>query len=311
VLFATLASLAAAMLFALASALQHRSAGLVAGGGPLGRAELGGFIASTLRHPLWAAGLAAGIAGFALHALALRYGPLTLVQPLLVSGVVFALPMRRLLEHRRPRPDEVGWALALAVGLVLFLVIATPAGGAPQAPDFAPTIVAGVLIGLGTVGFFVAGRRTSGSRAALSLGAAAALASAATAGLLKETVGIVSRGPGQLAASWPAYGLVAAGAVELVASQLAYQAGPLRVSLPVTTTVGPIVSLVIGVAVFDEQFRNGPIYLLGEAVGLALVVVAAVGLTRSADGVGGQFPISGRKEHRSSLRTNPVPSKAV
>jgi 4-amino-4-deoxy-L-arabinose transferase-like glycosyltransferase len=303
--------LAAAVLFALASALQHRSAGLVANNEVPGRAELTGFITNTLRHPLWAGGLAAGVAGSLLHALALRDGPLTLVQPLLVCGVVFALPLRSVLERRRPQPEELGWALALAVGLILVLVIATPAGGAPQAPDFAPTVVSGTLIGLGTVGFGVAGRRTSGRRAALLLGAAAALASAATAGLLKEVMGIVSRGPGGLATSWPAYGLLAAGAFELVVSQLAYQAGPLRVSLPVITTVGPMASLAIGVAVFDERFRSGPVDLVCEAVGLALVVVAAIGLTRSADEPSGPLPRSQRDDNRPSLLASPVPSEAI
>jgi hypothetical protein len=53
--------------------------------------------------------------------------------------------------------------------------------------------------------------------------------------------------------------------------------GPLGSSLPAITTVDPVLSLVIGVAVFDERFRNGPADLVGEVIGLALVIVAAVG----------------------------------
>ena len=40
-------------------------------------------------------------------------------------------------------------------------------------------------------------------------------------------------------------------------------------------------SVVIGVAVFDERFRNSPADLVGEALGLALIMVAAVALTRT------------------------------
>jgi hypothetical protein len=47
------------------------------------------------------------------------------------------------------------------------------------------------------------------------------------------------------------------------------------------TSVDPVISLVIGVAVFDEHFRNSPADLPLEALGLALVVTAATGLTRS------------------------------
>ena len=92
---------------------------------------------------------------------------------------------------------------------------------------------------------------------------------------------ILNRGVGALAMAWPLYGLVAVGAIGLVLNQLAYQAGPLSFSLPAITSVDTVVSLVIGVAVFDEHFRNGPADLLVEALGLALVVAAATGLTRS------------------------------
>jgi uncharacterized protein involved in response to NO len=84
-----------------------------------------------------------------------------------------------------------------------------------------------------------------------------------------------------LLTAWPLYALVGVGALGLLVNQIAYQAGPLSSSLPAIITVGPIVSLVIGVAVFDEHFRDGPAALVGEAVALALVVIAAGGLTRS------------------------------
>ena len=295
-LVSALAALSAAALFAMATALQHRSAGLVTDGTILGTAQLTGFISRTLRHPLWAIGAVADIAGFALHALALRDGPLTLVQPLLVSGVVFALPLRNLLERRPPRRDEIGLAAALAVGLVLFLTIATPAEGAAQPPDVAPTVVSGALIGLGIFGCSVAGRRTTGGRAALLLGTAAALAFAAVAGLLKETMGIFNQGAAALATAWPVYALIVVGVIGLVLNQLAYQAGPLSSSLPAITTVDPVVSLVIGVAVFDERFRSGPGDLVGEVLGLALVVAASIGLTRSAASFTSPQPLELRKD---------------
>ena len=278
---ATLAALSAAALFSVAAALQHRSAGLVTDADRLRTAGLAGFVAKTLRHPLWIAGSIADIAGLAFHALALRDGPLTLVQPLLVSGVVFALPLRQLLEHRRPRPEDLGWAAALALGLVLFLTISTPSNGGAQAADRVPTIISVAAIGLAILVCSLIGRRTTGSKAAIMLGTAAGLAFAGTAGLLKETMDTLNRGVGALFTTWPLYALVVVGAIGLLLNQLAYQAGPLRFSLPAVTTIDPIVSLIIGVAVFDEKFRNQTRYLLGEALGLLLIVTAAVGLTRS------------------------------
>ena len=131
------------------------------------------------------------------------------------------------------------------------------------------------------LGFFLAGRRSTGRAAAALLGTAAGLSYAAVAGLLKQDMGTLDRGLGALVTSWPFYALIGVGALGLLVNQLAYQAGPLSSSLPAIMTVGPVVSLVIGVVVFDEQFRTGPAALLGAAVCLALVLVAAGGLTRS------------------------------
>jgi len=310
-LVATLAALAAAALFAAAAALQHRSAGLVAtAGSPRTGPEVTRFMAGTVRHPLWALGTAADVGGFALHALALRDGPLTLVQPLLVTGVVFALPLRQLLDGRRSRRGEVAWAGALAAGPVAFLVIATPANAAARSADVVPTIVLALVIGLGMTVCFVAGRRLGGARAALVLGTGAASAFAGVAGLLKETMGLLNHGAGTLVTAWPLYALVVVGLAGLVLAQLAYQAGPLSSSLPAITTVDPVLCLMIGVAVFDERFRNGPGDLVGEAVGLALVIVAAAGLTRSAAGPPGFRLPRSRKENRSPM-TAPVASEAV
>jgi hypothetical protein len=131
------------------------------------------------------------------------------------------------------------------------------------------------------------------------LGTATGLSYAAVAGLLKEDVGTLGRGMSALFTAWPFYALVAVGALGLLVNQLAYQAGPLSSSLPAIMTVGPIVSVVIGVAVFDEHFRNGPAALLGEAVGLVLVVMAAGGLTRC-----GLAPAFGAPGRRSDSRAS-------
>jgi drug/metabolite transporter (DMT)-like permease len=292
-LAAVLAAVAAAALFAVAAALQHRSAGLVTAAAAGRTAQRAGLVSGTLRHPLWMAGALASVAGFGLHALALRDGPLTLVQPLLVTGVIFALPLRQVLEHRRPRYAELGWAAALALGLAAFIVVATPGTSASQAADPGPAAICLAVIALSIPGCCVAGRRATGSRAAAALGTAAGLAFAATAGLLKETVDVARHGAGTLLTTWPGYALLMVGGAGLLLNQLAYQAGPLRASLPAITTVNPIVSLVIGVTVFDERFRGGAPYLAGEALALALIAIAAVGLTRS--GPGGERDRSGTR----------------
>jgi len=293
VLSAVLAAVSAAALFAVAAALQHRSGapapGAPAPGAPVGQdpggQDPGGglfaFAVRTLRHPLWIAGALASLAGLGLHALALREGPLTLVQPLLVSGVIFALPLRQVLERHRPRPAELAWAAALALGLAVFILAATPPGSPAQPADPGPALICAAVIGLGLPACVAVSRRATGTAAALPLGTAAGLAFAATAGLLKQVTDELSHGAGTVLTTWPGYALIVAGGLGLLLSQLAYRAGPLRASLPAVTAVNPIASLVIGVAVFDERFRGGALYLAAEVLGLVLIAVAAIGLTRS------------------------------
>jgi hypothetical protein len=274
---ATLAALLAAGLFASASALQHRSAGLV-GGPPADQIRVGVFVGATLRHRFWLLGTAADLGGLGLHAFALREGPLTVVQPLLVSGLVFALPLRQLLERRRPRRDEIGWAVALVGGLAVFLISATSSTSSNQAPDAIPTMVSVVTVAVGVGVCAAVGWRTRAQPSAVALGIGAGLAFAGTAGLLKQVMDQLAHDPLRLVTTWPLYLLLLAGAIGLLLSQLAFRAGPLRASLPAVTVVDPVVSLIIGVSVFDEAFRRSTLAIGGEAVGLVVVVAAAFAL---------------------------------
>jgi drug/metabolite transporter (DMT)-like permease len=277
---ATVAALLAAALFALAAALQHRSAGLVTAASGVRRLESTRFISQTLRHPLWLMGSVADVSGVGLHALALRDGPLTLVQPLLVTSVVFGLALRQVLERRRPNVHDIRSACLLVVGLVAFLAVATPANGSSQPADSIPTLVLVAVLTSGVAACVLIARRRSGNVAAVLYGCASGLLFAGSAGLLKQTMAVFAHGVGPLLRSWPLYALVGVGIVGVALKQLAYRSGPLRFSLPIMILVDPLASVVIGVAIFDERFRHVPVAVLGEIFGLVLVAIAAVMLTR-------------------------------
>lgn len=278
---ATVAALMASAVFAASTALLHRSAGIVAqaaGGRSLAR-----YVGKTSVHPVWLAGMGGQIAGFGLHALALHDGPLTLVQPLMVTEVVFALPLRQLLEARPPRRGELGWAGLLCAGLAGFLVAATPSEGLPHAPDPVPTVVSVAAVALGMALCAYLGRSAQGRFAAACLGVGAGLAFAGTAGALKEVTVELGHGAGAVFGDWPVYALAVAGAAGMVFTQLAFRAAPLRASLPAMSTVDTVVSLAIGVAVLDEPFRVSAPSLVGEVVGLVAVVAGLAGLTAGRD----------------------------
>src|SRR5580693_3293763 len=92
-------SLAAALAFAVASYLKHRSAEAMPAEGGQGT-QVVTLARQTVRDPTWLIAMVADTAGVALQVAALRLGALSVVQPLLVTTVIFAL----LLRHRFYRP---------------------------------------------------------------------------------------------------------------------------------------------------------------------------------------------------------------
>jgi len=70
------------------------------------------FVVTLLRNPMWLAGWGALAGGFVFQALALHDGQLSVVQPLLVTELVFALALRRVWLHQ-PIRGVTWWAAAL------------------------------------------------------------------------------------------------------------------------------------------------------------------------------------------------------
>ena len=116
-------AIAAAVLFALGTVLLQKGGMAEPAGG-----STSGLLLRMARRPIWLAGIAADAAGFALQAVALTIGRLAVVQPLLVSSVVFALPLGAKLTDQRVRRIDVVAALVVTIALVVFLTAADPSG---------------------------------------------------------------------------------------------------------------------------------------------------------------------------------------
>src|ERR1700753_2051895 len=85
-------------------------------------------------RPVWWVGIAADSLGFVAQAAALGFGRLAVVQPLLVSSVVFALPLGARLTKQKVTRVDIGAACLCAAALVAFLPVANPSGGRADAP---------------------------------------------------------------------------------------------------------------------------------------------------------------------------------
>src|SRR5215510_4591700 len=156
-------ALTAAFLFAVAATLQQK-----------GALNLDGV---SLAHPMslvrlvgqrmWLFGTAALLVGYAVQAAALDRGRLAIIQPLLVTTVVFALPLGYFLTGQHVGRQEVIGAGVILIGLAVFTVFGDPAGGRSNAPNDEWALAIGLLLAVCLVLMSLARGRSPVGRAAL------------------------------------------------------------------------------------------------------------------------------------------------
>src|SRR4051794_9276694 len=269
-------ALGSAFLYALAAVAQQKAA--VAE--PLEHSLRLRLLINLLHRPLWLLGLACDVGAFLLQFWALDHGSLVLVQPLLVSGLLFALPLGAITSHERmTRSDWVGAALVV-LGLSVFLIVAQPdRGSADAAPKVWVMLVVTIL---GIVGILIlAAHGSKGPRRAGLLAAAAGTLYGLTAALTKACGHLLDQGIKHLATSWKPYALTAGGISGTVIDQSAYQAGPLNWSLPILTVTDPVVSIAIGAFVFGEGIEIDGIAPVIEAIALVVMTIGVFMLSNS------------------------------
>jgi len=276
VLAAGLALLSAA-LFAVAAAAQQRAAAQV----PDDRARGLGLIRVLVRRPLWWVGTGGDLGGFAAQAAALGLGSLMLVQPLLVTTLLFALPLSTWWSGRRLSRPDAAWALTLSAALALFVVVAEPTAGVDRATPL-QWLPAGVVLGALLLGCLAVAAVRRGTLRAVLLAVATALLYGFTAALTKGVVSLLDDGLLALVTAWetPALAIAAVGGTLL--SQSAFQAGGLAASLPIITVGEPIVGVALGAAVLGEQVQVDGVEWLIFPVLVVAMVVATAALAHSA-----------------------------
>lgn len=273
---AVVAALGAAFCFAVGSIVQQGVA-RESGEDPL-RVRL---LLDLLRQPRWIAGVALNLFSFVILGVALAFGPLTLVQPLAATDVLFALPLiARRYQRRLTRRDLAG-VITITIGIVIFLAVSPPAGGisVPGAIEWAPVFLAvGALSALAAV---VALRKTGVARVVWLASAAGALYGLLDA-LTKSSVGILSAHGAGLLEHWEPYALLGAAGLGALFGQSAFGAGALSLSLPVIDTLEPVSAVVIGATVFGEQLAASPVQFGFQLAGGAAAVSGIALLSHSA-----------------------------
>lgn len=236
-----------------------------------------------VRSRAWLLGVLAMIVSFLLQAVALSLGTLSAVEPVLVLELPLTLVLGSVVLNRPLRAADRRSAIAMALGLALFIAVLSPSGSTAHAAKTAAAVAAtiGTLAGIAVLAF-AAHVGPPRARAAL-FGVAAGSGFGLTASLIKIAVTRLSEsGVEAMFSAWETYGLVLAGIGSVVLVQAALHAGTLVAAQPGITLLDPLVSLLWGTIVLGESTRTGPILLLC-VLGAVGIVGAAVQLARSPE----------------------------
>ncbi len=235
-----------------------------------------------IRQPLWLLGWAAAAGAFAFQAIALHGGQLAVVQPLLVTELVFALLLRRFWV--RQHIARMAWVAALVAcgALAVFLVAAEPHGGHLK-PDAVDWYSALGVFGGAVAALSVMARWGSSVRRAALYAIAASTTWALMATFIKATTDVLAAsGPLGTLEHWPIYALIAAGVLGSVLQQAALQVGPLSVSQPLIVVVDPAVAIGLSVWIFDERFAASTIQRTVAGVAFCVMALGITVLSRAA-----------------------------
>ncbi len=242
------------------------------------------FVVYLFRNPLWLFGWVALAGAFVFQALALHNGAISVVQPLLVTELVFALVLRLVWVHQTIRMITWWSAGVTCVALAVFIAVAQPSGGSALPTSGAWVSAAAATLGcvalLALLGWRWQG--SAGGRAAL-LGSSASMLWAFVATLIKATTDTLTQfGVSGMFVHWPVYALAVAGLMAEILNQVALHVGPLSVSQPFIVIVDPIVSIALSVWIYKETFSANAGRLALGAAAFATMCGAVVFLTRTA-----------------------------
>src|SRR6201999_464978 len=236
-------------------------------------------VTSWVSRPLWWAGTVAAFAGYAFQAVALSYGSLLLVQPLIVSSLLFVLPLGAKFLRQHVRPSDWRWSLVLTASLTVFVLVGRPSDG-----DYEPSVWAWTIALAGAalivVGGVLLATRVTGRMRAMSLAVSVAVLLGLVAVLTKVCTQRFAVGSWHSMLTVPApYLLVALAVAVTVLQQSAFNAGALQASVPIMLVGEPVVAVLLGVVVLGEHLvvHGAGGVILALAVGAMTAATIALG----------------------------------
>jgi drug/metabolite transporter (DMT)-like permease len=217
--------------------------------------------------------------GLSLQLVALAFGPLVLVQPLLVTGVLFGALFSALLAHRRVDRLVVLGSLGCVAGLSAFLVLARPNGTTAHRAQGWALLPLALTLAVIVLGCLAVAARYAGAVHVAALAAATGVLYGLTAGLMKVLTSQFRDGGVVEPFGHPVlYVVCAVGPMAFLLSQNTFQQGTLIApALAIITIVDPLVGVAIGVNWLGERVDSSPAVLTGQVLA-TLVLIGSVAL---------------------------------
>jgi len=277
---AEVVALVAAFFFALAATLQQKGA---LGMGEVSLGSPSSFV-TLAKQKWWLFGTVALLAGYAFQAVALDHGRLAVIQPLLVTTIVFALPLGYLLTSQVIHRREVVGAGIVVLGLAVFTVVGKAAEGVDNAPASEWAIAVAIFGAISLALLYLGGRGPVARKAAL-YGACAGVLYGLSASLCKPTMEILDdSGLAGVLESWEFYAFAIAGIVAFVVQQVSLSTGNLAASVATVSVCNPLVSIVIGTLLLDERLAEPTRNKVVAYAGLGLALAGAAVISMATEG---------------------------
>src|SRR5215813_11833834 len=249
-----------------------------------------------LTAPSWLAGFVLMLCGFALQVIALTLAPVSVVQPVLGSGVVILLVLSRIVLRETLKRLELACVLAMAAAIVVIALSSAGAAGhvGHEASGGLLAAVAlpacAVAVGLGASALRP---RPSGRHRMPSIGVSYAVASGLFYGVATLAIKAMAGSVGQhggvdtslllaIAASPYPYITVACSALGMLIFQTGLQRCRVSIVGPVSNITGSVFFIVAGTWLFDERLPADPGKLTLRLTGIVVAAVVVVALSRQS-----------------------------
>jgi drug/metabolite transporter (DMT)-like permease len=269
----------AALMFGVASVADQHSTKLV----KQRKALSPKIFLDLMRKPLWLASVGGTLTGFALQVLALNFGPLALVEPLLACGLIFAVLINSYLR-RRFYPVLLGGVVGTAAGIAGFLIIANPTAGRAHV-SFVSVLPLGAGLVAGVAACLAVSQRNARVRP-LALALACGICYGVSAFLVKLVIIDAGAGFTKLFTDWPIYALAIVGPLGFLLNENAFQSGTLLAPvLSIITVCDPVISVALGAVWLGEGLSSSAAGIVGEILTLMLMAAGVVVIAHRAQQV--------------------------